>query len=156
MKKSSVLFAAAILLFSAACYAQDTSYKEQVSKILSQSSSLDALVRVGAIDFANYDAWFKQLKLLSDSLTRNFAKGYDKKESYQLLQQGISLLNEAWSAFKQAQYADTEYKESITAGDVGYAHKWKASAVEQRKKALELIPSAMDYFKKAKEALSLE
>lgn len=156
MKKLLAVLTAALLLSGPACYAQDSAYKEQVKKIFSQTSSLDSLFRAGAIDFSTYDAWFKQLRLLSDSLVKNFGRSHDKFESYQLLQEGLTQLNEVWNALKQAQYADTEYKESITGGDVGYAHKWKASAMEQRKKALELIPSAIDYFKRAKDVLSLE
>jgi len=156
MRKILVLSALALLFSVTACYAQDSAYGELVKKIVSQASSLEAFTRQGAVDFTSYEAWLKKVKVLSDTLIKDFSRGNDKKASYQFIQQGLSGLNEIWNALKQAQYADGEYKESITAGDIGYAHKWKASAVEQRKKALELIPASLEYFKKAKDALGSE
>lgn len=153
MKKMLVLFSAILMIATSLCLAQDDSYKTKIDEIVGQAESLNDFLKSTAISFSAYDKWYKEIKGLSEKFVEDFSKQYIKDPSFQAMQEGINQLGLIWNAFKQAAYADNEFKELITSGDVAYAHKWKSTASEQHKKARELIPKALEYFRQAKKLL---
>jgi hypothetical protein len=156
MKKMTVFFSAVLLISTSLCFAQDNSYETQIAEIIKQAESLSDFLKSTAINFTAYDKWYKDFKSLSDKFVEDFSKNHIKEPSFQAIQEGVNHLDLIWNALKQVEYAENEYKETITSGDVAYAHKWKNTASQQRKKAFELIPKALEYFYQAKEILGKE
>lgn len=133
---------------------QESSYQGQLNRIAELAQGISGISGSGLLSFSSYDKWLKEVKAVGDAFIQEFGQAYGKRESFQAIGEGLNQLNLIWNALKQVEYAEAEYKESITAGDVSYAHKWKNSAIEQRKKALELVPAAIDCFLRAKKALA--
>jgi hypothetical protein len=155
MKRTFCLLVAA-MLFGSICFGQDSLYQDQVDKIFVRAGSLNDFIKSNTLDFESYDKWFKDFKVLSDKLVSDFLQSHNKKNSFQAVKEGINQLSLIWNTLKEVQYSESQYQESITAGDVTYAHQWKNTALEQRKKALDIIPKAIDYFRQAKDSLTSE
>jgi len=140
------------LLLWGACAAQDGSYKEQIDKIVEEAGKLTPSLQANTLDFANYDKWHKDFKDLADLFIKSFVKTHKSGESFTLMQRGIDGFSLAWSMLNQAKYADIQYKESLVLDAVSDAHKWKNSAVEKKKKAIDTITQAIEDLKSAREA----
>jgi len=150
MKKIVSFVSAAILLFSSPCLAQEHSYKNQIERILEEAENLDTYLKSSALGLAEYDKWFKEFKKLSEQFEKDFFKTYKQKNSFQAVQEGVYGLSLAWNMLNQAKYADDQYRESITLEDVNYAHKWKSTANEQRKRAFDKIIQAIESLRRAR------
>ena len=140
------------LLLWGVCAAQDGSYKEQMGKIVEEAGRLASSLQTNTLDFASYDKWHKDFKTESDYFIKSFVKTHKSRESFTLMQKGIDGFSLAWSMLNQAKYADIQYKESLVLDAVGDAHKWKNSAVEKKKKAIETITQAVEDLKSARKA----
>jgi hypothetical protein len=150
--KTILGFAVLVIFLSACCpcLAQEPSYKSQIEEMLGEAENLDTYLKGSALDLAEYDRWFKDFKKLSGQFEKDFSKSYKQKKSFQTVEEGVYGFSVAWNMLSQAKYADDQYKEAITLEDVSYAHKWKSSANEERKKASLKIAQAIEFLRSAR------
>jgi len=154
MKKILGLVSVISILFCGAVFSQQDSYSLRVEKIVQEANTLAVSLRNGALDFNNYDKWYKNFKNLSEGFEKEYMQDYKQKESFIAMREGLNELSAAWNAFKQVDYAQKQYQEYITTDDVAYAHQWKKTISDSQKKATESINQALEIFKQASDALS--
>ena len=156
MKILCVFLCAAFFWNAAVCLAEGESYREQARKIFDAADGLNDIVKTNAVDLAAYDKWYKDFSALFTEFKKSFSNTHKQDESFGLIREAADGLASAWSQLKQAQYSDDQYKESITLNNVGDAHKWKSSAIVQRKEALEVITKAVESISSAEGLLEDE
>jgi len=129
----------------------ESDYRERLSQLVNYTTELEDFLKSNIVDFSRYDAWYNQFKSNGDLFRKEFIQGYKKKESFQLVTKALDGFSLAWGLLNQANYADVQYRESLTLEAVSDVHKWKSQANEKRKQASETITQAIDYLKRAKE-----
>lgn len=147
MSRLLAILCAVTLSFNAVCFAQGDSYKDQIDKMVAVSEDLSSMLDANTVDYASYDKWYQDFKVLGERFAKDFFNTRKQSKSFKSTREGIDGMSLAWSMLSQAKYADTQYSEFITSNDVAYAHKWKATATEQRKKAVETIKQAIESLK---------
>jgi len=153
MKRIAFFACAAIFLFSWRCLAESDTYQNQIEQMIEKAEELGIYLKSNTLDLAGYDKWFKDFKKLNEQFERDFLITSKQKGSFKAIQEGVYGLSLAWNMLNQAQYAQQEYKEAITLDDVNYAHKWKSTESEQRKKASDTIVRAVGNIKRARTLL---
>ena len=156
MKSICTFLSAFMLLSCSICIAQDDAYKEQIDKMITESESLDNFLKTNVADFGTFDKWLKDFKKLAEKFEKDFSAAYKEKKSFKAVKESVNGLSLAWGMLHRAKYAEEQYQESITLNQVGYAHKWKSTAAEERKKALDTIAQALESLKKSKDLLQEE
>jgi len=145
-----------MLLHGPICVAQDESYKEQIDKMVEEAENFDNSLKTNPLEFSSYDKWYKDFKKLSKEFEKDFSSTHKQKKSFQSIEKVVEELSFAWTMLHQAKYAQEQYQESITLNQVDYAHKWKSTEVEERKKALEAIAKAVETLKDTQISLQEE
>ncbi|MDD5583626.1 MAG: hypothetical protein PHV55_01035 [Candidatus Omnitrophica bacterium] len=153
--KLSVIIMLTMCIMSCA-YAQEISYTSQIEQLRTESENLKNLLASNTMDYNKYDKWYGAFKPLAETFEKNFSSKYKQNNSFQLAEQSCDNFSLAWMLLKQADYADTQYKEFITTGDVGYAHKWKDEASTKRNDAISKIKQAFELLEQAYSAARSE
>ncbi|MBP7216506.1 MAG: hypothetical protein KBA46_04390 [Candidatus Omnitrophica bacterium] len=144
------------LLVSGWACASDDGYRNSVQEIIDASGSLVNLAGAHKLSFNNFDTWYKDFKKVSGNFRKDFFTSHKDQASFRLMQESLDMLGSVWNTLRQAQDAEAEYQETITAGSVEYAYKWKNQANEHRKKATELVLQALDLLKQVAQSLDEE
>ncbi|MDD5195527.1 MAG: hypothetical protein PHQ96_07655 [Candidatus Omnitrophica bacterium] len=155
MKKAIPLLIALFFVFNSS-FSEENLYPTSLNKLKTESETLKNICASNSIDYAKYDQWFSGFKTLMDEFLKDFSITHKERPSFQLIKAGGNNLSLAWTLLKQAEYADAQYRDFITTGDVGYAHKWKEQSREQRSDALEKINQALSDIDKAVSSLTSE
>jgi hypothetical protein len=151
-----ILILLSVFLLRPSAFAQELDYKERLSGIIEETSSLEDLLRSNSVDYPAYDKWYKEFKKLSEGFLKDFSKTDKQRDSFKAAGEGIEALSLAWAGLNQAEYAQEQYKEYITSDRVEDAHRWKSKATDLRKKAAVTIQTAVDNFKSAQDYLNRE
>ena len=144
------LLCAALFLLSSTCVGQDDSYDSQIDRLIREAENLSSPIETNALDFDDYDNWYKNFKNISEPFEKRFFETHKHKKSFRSMKEGLDGLSLAWGELSRAQNAENQYRESITLHDVSYAHKWKSEAANHRKKAYGTIAQALESLKGAK------
>ena len=156
MKLLSIFLIITALISPSACLAQEASYRDQIAKLIDKTEEIDTFLRTSPIDYVAYDRWYKEFREVNDKFLEDFYISHRQQKSFQAVREGANELSLAWSMLYQAKYAEDQYQESITTNAIDYAHKWKATEMEEQKKAVDELNKATSAFRRAKEALSSE
>ena len=149
--KSKLSLIVTVFLFSSVFgFAQDDAYRSDIYKIVEKTSDLADALNSNSIDFNWFDRWLNDFKKVSSGFEQRYKNVYKQKKSFQETRDGLDGLSLAWTLFKQAQYAESQYRESITLDQVTDAQKWKSQATSQRKKGIEDINKAIESLRDAK------
>ena len=158
MRKMLYAVCALVVLWSVICAAQVDTYIDVIGRMSSKAEELTPYVESNKLDCPIYNKWYEEFKKISEEFAKTFSGTHKKRTSFQLARQAIDELSLAWNMLRSAQQADEMYVESITsdAGDAGYAHGWKKTALSNRKNACASITKGINFFKDAKASLKNE
>jgi hypothetical protein len=146
MKRSGILglIFSAILLCGSICSAQEDSYKNKIDTMVADLVSLDILLQSNEIDYSSYDKWYKDFQNISEGFVKDFSRLHKQEKSFQLVKEGLNGFSLGWGMLNQAKYAEDQFKESLTLNDASGAQKWKNTANNNRKKAIDTISHASE------------
>jgi len=157
MRRAFSFLCIAALLFSSACFAQDSAeYKNMIDLMIKEIDSLKDSLRASAPEYGTYAKWYDNYSAMNEQFRKTFTQTHKQKRSFQLVWDAMNQLASARSMLYRAQDADEQYTESITANDVSYAHKWKSTALAEKTNAANAIAKAAEAMKQAQDSLSGE
>ena len=156
MNRYMILVLALTLFVGPCCFAEGDNYKEAVGDLVRETRDLEPVTRQESIDRASLERWHKGFILKYGKFEKDFAAMHKQARSFLLVRDGADGFLEALGMLKQADYSNSQYTESITSNQVEYAHKWKKTEAEQKKKAYDAVIKAVGLIKSALEASTSE
>ncbi|GEM_PF-5456849 len=156
MNRSLILVLTFALIIGTYCFAEGDNYKEAVGGLARETRGLESATRQESIGRDSLERWHKDFTLKYEKFDKDFTAMHKQSRSFLLMRDGANGFLEALGILKQADYSHDQYTESITSDQVEYAHKWKKTEAEQKKKAYDMVVKAVNSINSAMEASSSE
>jgi hypothetical protein len=153
MRKFFILLLGAVVLLDSRVLLAQNSYNDQIKAMNDVAQGLKSSLETNALNFSGYDKWYKSFSPLAEQFVKSFSMTDKEKKSFQLIREAHDRLSLAWTTLKQAEYAEDQYRDFITAGDAGYAHKWREDASNKKKEAQEAVTNALSLLAQAQSAM---
>ncbi len=141
------LTAAACALFLCPAAADD--YSAFVKELADDLAQAQPRFEQDFSSFQSYDFWYRGYKEKSALLTKQYYQTHKQRASFQKAQEALQVLGKAWGQLKQVRYAQEQYREIITSGSVGEAHRWKEQANELKAQVPLLLNDALEGMREA-------